>query len=284
MQPKVELNKIRDLGELVDDSILFLKQNWRPLFKTYFIICGFFWVAGMIISVLNQTQSFRLQGYGESVYSLTYFLSVLFTFINITFLMLTALSFVALYKEKGNQAPNVEEVWSYVKYYIARAFASSLLLILMVAAGTLFCVIPGIYLLPVALLILTIIVLENASLSYAFNLAFRIIKNNWWSLFSTLLIIGFLVCSTMVLLTIPVALIVTAMLYLTNVNHQHTISIAIALTLTALQFLYLLPTVAVAISYYNLNLRNDDNSLLQRIEMIGKDDKASHDLSLEEEY
>ena len=46
MQMKVELSQIRTLGEIIDDSILFFKQNYKALLKSYFVICGFFWVAG----------------------------------------------------------------------------------------------------------------------------------------------------------------------------------------------------------------------------------------------
>ena len=134
MPAKVELVQIRRFGEIVDDSILFVKQNWKPLLRSYFSICGFFWVAGLILSVFNQTQIFALQENGESIYSVTYISTAVLNFLNIIFVILTGLCFVTLYKEKENQAPSVEEVWTYVKYYFFRVVGSSIALLALWAA------------------------------------------------------------------------------------------------------------------------------------------------------
>jgi hypothetical protein len=282
MPPKVELIQIRKLSEIVDDSINFLKQNWKPLFKCYFTICGFFWVSGLIIAVFNQTQTFKLQENGESVYSITYCCTLLLGFLNFIFITLTTLCYMVLYHEGNNTPPGVEEVWSYVKYYLLRIVGSSLLLLLLVAAGTICCVIPGIYLAPVCLLIITIMVIENASISYAFNQGFRLIKKNWWETVGALIVMSIIIVAATALLAIPVVVIVVGILSLTAANHSHTISIALSLTLNSLQFLYMLPAIAMALIYYNLNEIKDDNGLMQRIQMFGKQHNTTDHLPTEE--
>jgi hypothetical protein len=282
MQPKVELAQIRNTGEIVDDSILLFKQNWKPLLKTYFIICGFFWAAGLIIAVFNQTKTFQLQEQGESIYSITYFCTILFSFINYTFISLTALSFLTLYREKGNVAPTVEEVWGYVKYYLLRVFSSSVLLVALLAIGLVFCVLPGIYFMPVFSLITTIMVIENADLGYSFNQGFRLIKNNWWQTFGVMLVMGIIVFSAMILLIIPVTIIVAIILASINTNNAHIISMATVLTLHSLEFLYLLPTISIALVYFSLNEKKDDNGLLERINGLGKNNQEANNLPSEE--
>jgi hypothetical protein len=283
MQMKVELSQIRTLGEIIDDSILFFKQNYKALLKSYFVICGFFWVAGLIIAVLNQTQKFQLQDAGESFFTLTFFLTALFNFINFVFILITVLSFIALYKEKGNNAPAVDEVWGYVKYYILRVFGSSIVLVSLLAAGVLLCVLPGIYLMPVFLLILTIMILENASFGYAFRSAFKLIKENWWHTIGVLMVMAIIVIASFVLLIIPVVIIVVGILYLTTANRAQTSSLAITITVNGLQFLYMFPIIAMALVYFNLNEQKDDYSLMQRIAMVGKNNTELNQLP-EEEY
>ncbi len=282
MQPKVELSQIRRLTEIVDDSVLFLKQNWKPLLKAYFTICGIFWVAGLVISVLNQTRTVQLQNEFESGYSITYFLSVFLVYINFIFIALTALSFIALYHEKGNQAPMVNEVWGYFKYYFLRVFGSSVLLAIFLSVGIVMCLLPGIYLFPVFLLVITVMVLENASFRYSFSRGFQLIKQNWWYLCGVLIVASIIVIAAMILFAILVAMIVTLLLVLTKLNHQDTELMALVLTLHALQVLYLLPVIAVALAYFSFNEQKDDFSLLQRIEMIGKNKQDDAQLPSEE--
>jgi len=282
MQPKVELSQIRNLGEIIDDSVLFLKQNWKPLFKSYFTISGFFLVAGVVISIFNQTNKFQPQDQEESVYGGTFFLTILFNFINFGLISLTVLSFMALYHEKGREAPSVEEVWGYVKFYFFRVFGSSILLTLLLAAGIFACILPGIYFLPVFLIIISVMIFENATLGYSFSRGFKLIKERWWQTIGVLLVMAMIAASAMVLLAIPVAIIVGLILFLTKLNHEHTESIALAVTVNSLQILYVLPTIAIALVYFNLNEQNDDNNLMQRIAMLGKNNADPDQLPLEE--
>jgi hypothetical protein len=282
MQPKIELSQVRTTGEIIDDSILFFKQNWKPLLKSYFVICGLFWLAGLIISIINQIKQHELDTQGGSFFNATNFLTILFSFINFVLISLTVLSYVALYKEKEKNAPTVEEVWVYVKYYLLRGLWSTFLLTLLLAGATLLCIIPGIYLLPIVLLIITIIVIENASLNFAFNRGFQLIKNNWWSTFTVLIVIWIIVGAIMMLMAIPVSIITAAVLFSTNINHDMAVSIAIAVVLNSLQVLYILPVIAMVVAYYNLNEQKDDLHIMQRIEMLGTHSSDTDHLPTEE--
>ncbi|MDB5155967.1 MAG: hypothetical protein JWR50_674 [Mucilaginibacter sp.] len=269
MSQKIKLAQSRTQGEIIDDSVIFLKQNIFPLLKSYFSICGIFWVAGIVISILSKTQTFELQQQEESIYTVTYFITVLFSYINFTLGMLTSLSYIKFYLDKDNQPPTVQEVWDYVKYYFLKIFGSAIVLTIFTGLGAFMCIIPGIYLLPVTLLIITIMVMENESLSNAFRRGFQLIKNDWWNLMSVLLVTFIITISCMALLVIPVILAVVVLLYLTNANHLNTLSMAATVTYHALQFLFVFPAISLALFYFNLNEKLDDNGLMQRIAAIG---------------
>ena len=283
MQPKVELNQIRDLGQVVDDSILFFKQNWKPLLKAYFTICGILWAAETVISIVNQVQTIQRIAYGDSIFTTTYFIAMLFGFLNYTLIGLTGFSYITLYREKAKEAPTVEEVWSYVKYYFFRIFGSFIALTLLILVATLCCLIPGVYLYPIFTLIPAIMVIENTSLGYAFSRSFQLIKSKWWSTFGVSIVMGIIILAGMFLLIIPAMMITGGLSLITVVNFANAYTIVSNVTIHLLQFLYLLPVIATALVYFSLTEQKDDLSLLQRIEMLGQHVPES-DQSETEEY
>jgi hypothetical protein len=283
MQEKIELNRVRTFSEIIEDSIQFFKQNWKPLLRSYFAICGFFCVAGLVIGILNEKATLEHAARGESVFGLTYFLSIGYGLINHLVIMLTVYSFIALYKEKGNEAPNVEEVWSYVKYFFFRIFGSYLCLVALILAGVVCCIIPGIYFSIVFTLTFPIIIMENATLGYAFNRSFQLIKNNWWLTFGVALVLGIIIFADMFAVIIPVGLVTVAASFLSLVNTAGIYGYAFIITSGIFQFLYLLPLIGIALTYFSLTEGKDDGTLYERIMLIGKNNTNTID-PLTEEY
>ena len=269
MLPKVELNQIRDLGQVVDDSILFLKQNFKPLLKSYFTICGVLWLAEAVIGVVNQIQTIQRIQDGDSVFSLAFFIVMFLGFLNYTLLILTILSYITLYRDKDKETPTVEEVWTYVKYYFFRMFGGSLVLLMALAAGTVCCFFPGIYLYPILILVPAIMVIENTSFRYAFNRSFQIIKKRWGQVFGVTLVIGVIIISTMPLVDIPTAIIAVGVKFVALVNANTVFSVALSIGLHLVQVLFILPVIASAMLYFSLTEQKDDANLLSRIEMLG---------------
>jgi len=270
MQEKVELNKIRSFGEIIDDSILFFKQNWKPLLKSYFYICGFFWIASFIVTVLNQVNTLERAAQGESIFTPTYFLSLLFSYVSYTMTMLTVYSFISLYKEKGNHAPDVAEVWSFVKYYFFRVFSSCLVILICVVMGLFFCIVPGIYLWIAFSLFMPVMIVENATLSYAFSRCFQLIKNNWWFTLGLVFVSAIIVTTAMLSVGIPVGALAFGATFLTNVSGSHVYQYATIGVTHLLQFLYIYPYIVIGLTYFSFVEQKDEGTLLQRIMNLGE--------------
>ncbi|MCO5937347.1 hypothetical protein NAF17_17505 [Mucilaginibacter sp. RB4R14] len=283
MLPKVELLRIRKLGEVVDDSILFLKQNYRPLLKSYFFICGVFWVAGIISAMFGQTQTFQLQAKGESAFSYTYIIAMILAFLNYLLTTITILSYISLYQQYDKQPPSVEDVWSYVRYYFMRVLGSAVVLLIMNALAFLLCFFPGIYFVPLNMLIITVMVIENGGLRYSYGKARQLLKKNWWTLLSSLMVITFVNVAALILLCIPVAIIIFLLYFFAHINDNNAIYLTLSFIMSFAQVFYILPVIVLALSFYSFNEQQDDNSLLKRINMLGtiNTDKPE-DLPLEE--
>ncbi|MDF3078898.1 MAG: hypothetical protein K0S09_2787 [Sphingobacteriaceae bacterium] len=273
-----EFRKVRDFGELIHDTIVFIKNVWKPLLKTYFTIAGIFLLANVVISAFlnsklkgvvaasgrRSVERFRLYGW-------EYFFSIGVSMINIILVGLITLCFISLYVEKGNEAPTTEEVWSYVKYYFLRYAVASVLMILLLTTGTFFCLVPGIWLWPIVSLILAVMVLDNGTLSYSFNKGFKLIQRNWWTTFGALAIIYILAWGGSMAIVMPVTIINMGNMFI-NPNPNISISLTILTSLLGAlcMCVFILPSVVVSLSYFSLSELKEGTGLMSRINNLGK--------------
>ncbi|MGN8071309.1 hypothetical protein [Mucilaginibacter sp. SG564] len=287
MQPKVELAKIRDFGEIISDTFLFIRQNIKPLLKYFFTFCGIFVAGGIVCAALYQLKwagtmnslragAFNTNQYKPSPFSFfgpEYFLLILFGILSFTALTVTFLSYIALYKEKGKQVPTTEEMWGYIKYYFLRVLGSSILLHILLIFASLLCGVPGIYLSPIFALIFPIMVIENASFGYAFSRSFFLIKDNWWVTFGALVVIWIIFYVAIVVITIPTTIINMISLITAPQKGGAAFSAPAAIIGAALQQLCqvfgVLPVTALALCYFNLTESKDGTSLMDKINKLG---------------
>lgn len=284
MQSKIELLRIRDFGEIISDTLMFARQNFKALLKCFFIFCGFFVVGGILFSVLHQIKTIneinqgfespRLFGSSNPFRFLgwEYFISLLFYLTGYVAMQVAVYSFMVLYKENGNIAPTPIEVWGYFKYYYVKIFFSALLLGIIVGLATCLCLIPGFYLYPILSLVLPVMIFENTTFGYAFNRSFRLIKENWWLTFGAIVVMIVIVYFVSMLLVLP-ASIFNAVNMVTHMGKGMSISVTAAV-ITAVaagicHVFYILPVITVALCYLNLTEQLDSTGLISRIGQIG---------------
>jgi len=282
MKPKVVLNQIRSFNDIFDDTTLFLKQNWRALLKAYLFVCGYPLLATLVVYGFEQMQAVFHLRLGDYTFGVTYFIRVLLTVVNVVLLNLTALSFMLLYKENENEAPSKTDVYHYVKYYFLRIFTAAFLLSIGLAIAFVAGVLPGIYFLPPAMLIMTVMVLENADLEYAFSRAFRLIKNHWWETAGAILLNVLLIWAVCVLLMIPVALVAGVIALLGGVPFVDIYKVVIYISSIVFMFAAILSPISIALIYFNLNELNGDKHLLERIEILGRTETKVNHLQAED--
>ena len=283
MQEKIELTKARAFGEIIEDSLQFFKQNWKPLLRAYFTICGFFWVASLAAGLFDVGQIAGRVQLGESRFGYAYFMALGFNFMSYIMITLTVTCFIAVYKEKGNESAMVEEVWSYVKYYFFRIAGSYIALGALLFASIFFFLVPAIYFFVVFSIILPIMVMENSTLGYAFSRSFVLMKNRWWQTLGIIIVSELIIMAAMMSVGIPVGLIVWGSTFLTKIKGSDIYVYATVVVTHLLQFLYILPLIVLTLTYFSYTEETDQGSLFERIEMIGKN-KPDTAGQLTEEY
>jgi hypothetical protein len=286
MPERIELLKIRDFGEIITDTLVFAKENFKPLFKSFFVFSGVFLFIGALLLAFQQTRT--LSGfnfinlresqnlYGQegpfAIFTPTYFLGIFFSVFGYISLNVTILSYIAIYKQKGNQPAALEEVWGYFKYFFWRAIGSGILTFLLLLVATLCCFFPGIYLYPIMSLVIPIIVFENASFGYAFNKSFKLISNNWWLTFGVIFVIGLIVGFASAIINVPIAVISMVNIF-THIGKGSEVSVLLSVLTAVCQLvshvLYVLPIIAISLCYFNLSEQLDGTGLIARINQIG---------------
>jgi hypothetical protein len=273
---KVDFKQSRDFGQLVNDTFVFVKQNWKPLGKALFIICGFFIAVGMVVNVFNQVRIFGEIGTTQprvgNILGPLYFLNILFSIASYTLIGLTTFSYISLYIEKNGTSPSTEEVWSYVKYYFWRFLGSQIALGILVMIGFVLCGIPGIYLFPIVMIMQAMIIFENASLGYVFDRGFKLIKENWWTTFGAFVIIGIAVYALFMLLVLPLSIVTGASMAVSKSGTPLPFVILMSVLGHALQIVTALFYIVTAFAYYSLVEKKEGASLLDKVNTIGQND------------
>jgi len=296
MKPSIELAKTRDFGEIISDSFLFIRENFKQLLSCFFIFCGIFLLAGAISNIMLQLKisdivnNFGGASFdnGSNIFTAAYGINTIIAAIvgiagNIA-LMVTILSFMALYKQKGNVAPTNEELWGYIKYYFFKVLGVSILNYILLVIALILCILPGIYLSPILGLIFPIIIVENSSFGYAWDQSFRLIKENWWKVFGAIFItwIILIICSAVINTPFQAINIWSVFLHKIPNTHLSFFSIIIGSILKELSMvLYILPLVTLGICYFSLTEAKDATGLMGRIDQLGKNE-ADPNTSAEE--
>lgn len=281
--PNLELKRTREFGETINDTFLFIRENFRPLLKVFVYLCGFFILAGIISGIVQAMEAKTvLNGVVKdgapswktnmtSLLTFNYLLVAIFSMASSVAILVSTLSFIALYIQKGNVAPTPDEVWGYFKYYYFRVFFSNIITILFVMLGFLCCIFPGIYLFPAMSLFFPIMVLENANFQYSFNRSFKLLKNQWWVTAGAMFIIWVIAYACMSFASAPAAILTMAGTFLPGLEGWNTVMIIIGTIIQYLSYVFMMiPIIGVSLCYFNLVEIQESTGLMDRINQFGE--------------
>ena len=292
-EQKIELRRIRDFGENISDTLLFIKQNLKPLVSSFFAIAGIFLLANAVISGFYQSQHgnvfqaifsgrIRTNQSINPMFSGLYFLLPLLGFFSANAMHVSIISYVKVYELKQGEAPTIEEVWETFKKYYFKVLLYSIPLYLLIIVGMVFCLIPGIYFLVVLLPFPVVVIVEDQSFSGAFSRCFEIIKKNFWLSLGIYFVVGLIYSFASGIISVVMGGIAGALSYLSTGDISKTIGIATSV-LSALSFVfYIVFYVAIALHYFTLAEKFDGTGMMRRIDTLG-DNRPDHD-NLQEQY
>ncbi|MEH6304073.1 hypothetical protein RYH73_00400 [Olivibacter sp. CPCC 100613] len=294
----IELRRVRDFSETMNDSFGFIKQHFKNLFKPLLYLGGFFIVATIASSVAQQMKTIKLMGLAKAAsstvfaenmtgytFGVSYFLLLLFSVLSVSVVYLVTYCYIRLYKEQPRMIPSLQAIWNLFKRHIISFFIATLLLSIFAVIGFLFCLIPGFYLIPIISLTLPIMIMEDKGLFEALSRSIQLVKDHWWKTFGLLFLASVIAYFSMGILSLPSALLSIGALFIENSPGLVLSGSIFGSILTGLaQLFYVLPAIVSAIWYFSLSEEKDGLSLMERIDTFGSGGTRSSDHWPEEEY
>lgn len=278
--------KERDLGSIISDAFRFLRENYNILAKLVFRITGpVFLILVLALSYYSYLGLDNLQNPllgisgGEN---LDYYLVALFTLISamVAFYVLlysTLLHGIKSYVQNEGRI-HEPEVYQGIKDQFAGMLGLLLLSWVMITAGLLLCLLPGIYLWVPLSIAPAVYVFKGLSVFDSISESFRLVKDNWWMTFFILFITILLIYFIGLIFQVPMIFY----MFFKGLTGGPEISAGdpssmvdwVTITLNVLSSLaqYILYTVIIITSafiFYSLDEKKNSTGAFQRISDLG---------------
>lgn len=287
----INFKKERDLGTIISDTFKFIRQEYKSVFKLYIKHVGWLLLLVVAMSTYYQYKSLNITGdFINSGNPQDFLLEMVSeTGLAILLLSLTSIAYSALsittinsimksYANNGGEIKD-EDVRQFIGHYFGNTLLSLIVVGILIFIGFLLCVIPGIYLIVPLSVIFPILVFQEKSFSDAFTESFKLIKQNWWITFATLLVITILIWLISSLFQLPLV-IMSALETFTSIEETGTPTTSnlasnwlymtfYVLASLAQYILGIVTLISMVFIYFNLNEYHNKTGTLEDIDRIG---------------
>lgn len=282
----VQLQKYRDLGQLITSSFQFLKQNWKPLFRAIGVIClPIGMVAGFLMGrsatdLENVTGTVSPTGFsysGTMANDLPMFIGYFLLVLVMVMLMAIVYEYMRMYHAGEHAGVTTADLWKRTIAQFGPYLAMTFFYYVLVLIGSLLCVLPGIYAMVAFSLIYMVHAIERKGAFASFNRSLHLIKERWWETFGLMLVVGMIQMTLIYALMIPV-MIISFVIGLNSNDMgvegaeamQGTMMVIMAITMTlyivAILLIYPLMAVALGLKYFSIVEEKEGVGIRQRIQ------------------
>lgn len=286
---KIILQQQRGFSEKINATFEFIRQNFKPLFKSLIYIAGPpLLVVGIYSGIVQSTldpvvdESNPFAGLSElySRLSPIFILSYLTT----TLIIAIVYEYMVLYNQNIQEEITPGMVWNEIKKDYFQLLLAALVVSIVVSIGFLFLFIPGVFLGAALSLIFIILVREKKGFGNAFQRCFSLTSGNYLSTIGLLFVIFILYILIAVLFGLPSTILGGLEGFLmvsddvslreTSIFFQIAFIVAQVLSTLGSQVAYAVVLVAIAFQYFNLVEKKEATGLIESIHTIGEKGKS----------
>ncbi len=314
---RIDFRRVRDFGEILNVSFLFIRQHFKPMMLGMLFIAGPFVLVGSVIPVMMLTRfsspasesdswlvglgASTLVNMAASIVGSVMAAGVIYEYILIYF-----------HRKGGDQAIQTADIWQAIRRDFWRIFGSMTGLAIMLGVtiigmflvsgllgaslgvGAIVILFFGamaasVYLLVPVTLVVIISLYERISFFDALHRAFYLVKGYWWQTFGLIFICIIIQFSVVLCCTIPFSIIGVSTQLFTQMGSsmEQTVTYAIAFTIVltlVIALSYCLFLTVSAFQYFSLVERKESVGLREKIESMGREVPAgSRDFYADEE-
>lgn len=236
----IEFHRTRDFSRKMNATFEFIKQNFKPLFKSLLFIAGppallgsmmMGSIAGDFISLTQNMASNagNPEAFGNYFLTVTFwlqlFLTVVFLLISGVVTMATINNYILLYGEKKTNQIEVSEVWERVRNTFWSYLGTTILFFILFVGAYMISIVPmallmqGSPFISFLLIFAMLIVLFYAAISFALTFFIqsyerkgffsaiirsnRLVRGKWWSTFGLIVILSLIVSTVSYIFIAP---------------------------------------------------------------------------------
>jgi len=275
---KIEFNRVRDFSALLNATFEFIRQNFRILLKsTIFIVGPFILLAGVFGGLYQSSVfSFKAQTNTAGIF-IPFLLYFFFLMLAVFILMIVVYSIIDEYLNSDTLKLEMDLVWRRFKQNFWMILLTGLGYVITVVIGSLFLIIPGIYLAVTLSLIYMVRIVEKKNFFDSIGRCINTVKKNWWFTFGLTLVLGLIQGFLGFIFYIPsyIAMFFTAM---SGINFESNgegspseILFIITTIVSSISLIfYSISLIGVAFQYFNLVERKEAPGLMAKIDSIGE--------------
>lgn len=278
----IQFKKQREIGDIITDTFKFIRENYKLLLSYLMKTTGPFFLV-LVLAVGYYTWSVAGSPFENFSGDIGNFI-VSFLVLGVALMLFysalygTILHYIKTYISNEGVVTEADVVAG-VKKDFFKLLLLSFLSAILVIAGFIMLVIPGIFLLVPLSLAGAILVFKDYSVSESISYCFTLVKDHWWITFITLFIIGILVYIIGLVFQVPL-IIYTVIKTLTAVQEgslanpelfRDWLFIALQIFSSIIQYLLSIITIiAIAFIYFNLNEHKHLTGTYETIEKLGE--------------
>ena len=271
----MQIRKIREVGEVLSDSFLFIKEEIKPIWKLslryvlpFFLIFTYVQITfqqKMVGLDIPEDPEYLIESL-KPLYKNIFIVSSFNIFVQSLFMALVY-SYIALYAEKGKGNFTLQDVTD-------RLFSNSLMLlgvvlvaIIISSIGLMLCFLPGIYFANTFSVAAIAIVVEKKGVGHALARSWKLVNFQWLNTFVVNLVGLLFLLATGFALSIPamvsgISTSLAGSLQGQTIEYPTWYWIMLGITTVISSFLYIVPYVFIAFQYFNLIERGKKEGLL----------------------
>lgn len=278
----IQFKKQREIGDIITDTFRFIRENYKSLLSYIIKTTGpFFLVLAIAVGYYTYSAAGNpFESFSGDIgnFIISFFLLVVSLLLFYSALYGTILHYIKCYitnegivKESDVKAGVKKDFFK----LLLLAFLSGILII----AGFILLVIPGIFLIVPLSVAGAVLVFKDYSVSESISYCFTLVKDHWWITFITLFIIGILVYIIGLVFQVPL-IIYTVIKTLTAVQEgsmanpelfRDWIFISLQIFSSIIQYLLSIITIiSIAFIYFNLNEHKHLTGTYETIEKLGE--------------
>ena len=280
-QQPIQFKKQRELGEILSVTFKFLRENYKAAGKIFLKVVGPVFVL-LIASVAYYSwstvgTSFFNTGIESGEFLLPLGLMMLAYLLYVSTMTGTIYHIILSYINHQGEIIS-SEVTSGMKADFGKLLVLTLISWILIFAGTIAFIIPGIYLAIPLSLTTAVLVFRREGIMESISSSFRLVKDNWWMTFATILCIGLIVYLISLVFQLPMIFYFFFRAFTTASEGSVTTPedlvgpgyIILNIITSIIQYIvYTITPIGVAFVYFNLNEKQNFTGTYETIQNLG---------------